>query len=1047
MPTHLRVFISSPGDVSAEREIARRVLRRLPQKPLLRDKVTITAVTWDDPEAPTPMSATETPQHSVVRYGPPPSDCDLTIVILWGRMGTRLPATELKPDQTVFASGTEWEYENARRAGKEIFVYFRQQPPQVGLDDPLFDEKRAQYLAVRHFRERFKNLDGSLNGGVNTYSDPGEFERLLERHLESFVGEQIGNGSVGAAPPSPVIPEQIDLTLYRTEILKRFQRCDLEGLTPPEREEYLQIQLRSVFTEPTARENAPPLDVPKDLLQRIESDSGQLRGNLPRQVSLEEVRRVSDVYYEQKPVPVFDLLGIPGAELIVLLGDPGSGKSTLGRYVVLSLLDDAGDSRVRSAYQGYLPVLIELRSYVALRPPAGSCQNLYQFIDELRRVDGFYPSSVALKTHLAQDGRVLFIFDGLDEIFVSKEREEIAREIRAIAINHPRARIICTSRLVGYRRKILVDAGFRHWTIQDFTPDQVKTFLQAWFAIALYDRPKEAIERRERITDALEGSLSMRSLSGNPLLLTILAIIGKTQDLPRERWRLYEHAAAVLVHHWDVNRHLRDNRVSADHIDEDDKKELLRRLAYRMQAAEGGLAGNYIHKTDLANEFEEYLRQRYDILTIEATRIARVLIQQLHERNFILAPYGTDIYGFVHRGFLEYFCAASITHRFEKTRQLSFEDLKTGIFRRHCADQTWHEVLRLVAGTIDERFTGDIVTDLCAVYQDSLNTPGNDGRSAWPLAVALQCFAEVKRLGMIAGPAKLLLGAIVTAFDRDMSHVPVLFNFLKTHVVPHLLVIGRMWPERAFLGDLLRSRTPRRYSYIYDRYFGSVIGAIGGDDALVYAAVVEYLSDDRAEEHRVLVSFALALGWHDNPQTFPLLLKLARTDRAPTVRYSAIYALAEHFHDRDLTEQLLRDKVSAGEHQFDRVPAISGLAKHYFDRTDVLTLLISQLNVQTEKFTRTVLVQAIGEYFGAQEEAHKALCNVAIADESPTSEDPAREQPNFPREAALHELVRHWPTNDQTLAILGQARLQDPTPWLREWAGIAYEKLSQRSKP
>src|SRR2546426_1720068 len=49
------------------------------------------------------------------------------------------------------------------------------------------------------------------------------------------------------------------------------------------------------------------------------------------------------------------------------------------------------------------------------------------------------------------------------------------------------------------------------------------------------------------------------------------------QELPRERWKLYDHAATVLVHHWDVNKHLRDERVDADFIAEDDKKELLRR--------------------------------------------------------------------------------------------------------------------------------------------------------------------------------------------------------------------------------------------------------------------------------------------------------------------------------------------------------------------------------------------------------------------------------------------------------------------------------------
>ena len=125
------------------------------------------------------------------------------------------------------------------------------------------------------------------------------------------------------------------------------------------------------------------------------------------------------------------------------------------------------------------------------------------------------------------------------------------------------------------------------------------------------DRPDEAKERRERILKSFKESASIRQLAGNPMLLTIMAIIGKHQELPRERWKLYDHAASVLIQHWDVNKHLKDASIDADFIGEDDKKELLRRLAFRMQSGDGGLAGNYIHREQLQDEFESYLKERY----------------------------------------------------------------------------------------------------------------------------------------------------------------------------------------------------------------------------------------------------------------------------------------------------------------------------------------------------------------------------------------------------------------------------------------------------
>src|SRR5688500_1054357 len=82
---HFRVFLSSPGDVAREREVARRLLEQLPRKPWLRGRLTLEVVAWDDPLASTPRSAVEGAQSAVERYNSPPSECDLTVAILWSR--------------------------------------------------------------------------------------------------------------------------------------------------------------------------------------------------------------------------------------------------------------------------------------------------------------------------------------------------------------------------------------------------------------------------------------------------------------------------------------------------------------------------------------------------------------------------------------------------------------------------------------------------------------------------------------------------------------------------------------------------------------------------------------------------------------------------------------------------------------------------------------------------------------------------------------------------------------------------------------------------
>lgn len=190
-PLILRVFISSPGDVAEERRLAREVMEKLERGHLLRGKVRFDIVAWDDGHAAVPMDARETPQDSVTRYIGRPSDCDLTLVILWSRIGTRLPPHVSRPDGSPYPSGTVWEYEDALAGNKPVFLYRRSAKPQIDLDDPDIEAKRAQYGAVKSFFSGLTDSDGSLRAGVNDYADPTAFSTLLREHLEAFVDERL----------------------------------------------------------------------------------------------------------------------------------------------------------------------------------------------------------------------------------------------------------------------------------------------------------------------------------------------------------------------------------------------------------------------------------------------------------------------------------------------------------------------------------------------------------------------------------------------------------------------------------------------------------------------------------------------------------------------------------------------------------------------------------------------------------------------------------------------------------------------------------------
>ena len=111
-----RIFLSSPGDVATERVEVRKLLLGLERTPLLYGRVHMDVVSWDDEFGGATMDARLTPQQAVDRSLPKPAECDLTVVLLWGRMGT--PLTDKRADGSQYLSGTEWEFEDAVRGSE-----------------------------------------------------------------------------------------------------------------------------------------------------------------------------------------------------------------------------------------------------------------------------------------------------------------------------------------------------------------------------------------------------------------------------------------------------------------------------------------------------------------------------------------------------------------------------------------------------------------------------------------------------------------------------------------------------------------------------------------------------------------------------------------------------------------------------------------------------------------------------------------------------------------------------------------------------------------
>jgi GTPase SAR1 family protein len=974
---------------------------------------------------------------------------------------------------------TEMEYRQAVKAHKDCLILLLNEdvvwPPRFVDRNHRIEDFRDE-LASHHTASYFNSSED----------------------IAAVISPAIYNWSAkhGHIPAGVVFPD-FDLEAYTETLKKHYQRLDLDALTPPQKEEYLQLQLRSIFIEQNVRENPPPVELPKELLIKLQGENefdskglidnltiedvqrareqyirnprffeGVLTGSrsktqfyigkqigfedLPQGLTLDDIRRAKNAYYEKPQRPVLDVLIEIRNKCIVILGDPGSGKSTLVRYILLSLLDTTGDKKLRSVFEGYLPILLELRSYSSLYKD-GICNTFLEFLGYLSKTEGWHLSEEGIHNYLKNDGRAVVLFDGLDEIFDPQYRERVAHHIAGFASDYPRVHIIVTSRILGYQRKVLLNGGFAHFTLQDLDKSQVQEFVKKWYALALNDHSGEAEARYQRIIRLYKESISIRQLAGNPMLLTIMAIIGKHQELPRERWKLYEHAANVLIQHWEVNKYLKDLDVFADFIDEEDKKELLRRLAYIMQGAIDGLAGNYIHRDQLQAEFESYMMQRYGQSPDRAKLIATKMIEQLRTRNFILSRYGANLYGFVHRAFLEYFCSTAFVYKFEKTREISLEEMKQDIFGRHWEEQSWHEVLRLLCCMIGEKFAGEIIKYLIVninkMWPRKFRT-----HAPWNIALAVQCLSEIRNLNMIMEPAEQLLSIVCILFqlysevgsihysqDDNSFYVDdtgVLFvtessgkmsnwnevrnydaeAFLENQIVKPSEAIGASWPGQIRLADWLNHLIPFTGKLSFARLLGIFVGTVGKGREEIRNQILNFANDE-VNGSRVLAAYAIAAGWHENSEMVSILRNFAVNDSDDNVRRAAIWANAEVLRDNPQTKLLLFQWATSGTHGDVRHQAALALTQHFRDDPQIVSAFAVWSTNELRLSVCGLAASILSQYFRDDPQTKPILTEWATRGEHSNI-----------RRAGVWALAEYFQDDPETVAILSDRAVNDESP-------------------
>lgn len=446
-----------------------------------------------------------------------------------------------------------------------------------------------------------------------------------------------------------------------------------------------------------------------------------------------ETLKNSDQSIQQEPI--LNVINRRKEANFVILGDPGSGKSTFINYLTLALASallkpgeeetyyknlETSAKGAHKVYQWdrskvWRPIRIEL-SDLADSIPEGVKKGEARYVNDYLKSHLRSIAKEALQkrfeSYLA-DGKCFVMFDGLDEVYSSLGGDNPAngkaRIVRQCIENfieaNPGNRYLVTCRLLSYQNEDvkLNNRIFQELHLAPLTEASIKYFITNWYTAITNEKRlsnAEAFARVRSLKRSCTGELY--DIARNPMLLTVMAIIHTySKMLPKYKNQLYKECIDLLLFQWNQSKLFeeedREWRI-CDLLDVPQNQLMsgLCRLAFFAQNAESRSNGEgrstRIPRSGLVRVFQPYMGGTEP----EARKKAEDISNYIEKRAGLLIGKGKNsrgelIYSFAHRGFQEYLAALYI---------LNQRGISEKIYELCIAGGFWQEVVMLAIGEL-----------------------------------------------------------------------------------------------------------------------------------------------------------------------------------------------------------------------------------------------------------------------------------------------------------------------------------------------------------
>jgi len=391
---------------------------------------------------------------------------------------------------------------------------------------------------------------------------------------------------------------------------------------------------------------------------------------------------------------------------LVILGDPGAGKTTLVNWLAWSLTSTETHREINRLFANHIPIPLILRETKVPDFRKGDKEPTLEKIFEVFTTQLFATSlrdHVPLLINLFKRGQLFFLFDGIDEL--SPAKTDWLQQAWFTLCTQPSDKAcpgVLTSRIVGYESKgfelyalnkeqldlwlsfekpdedfyqllrNLATPAIRKLGVEEIQPsnyaglatrryvapfdkDRINSFARSWYKLRINDE-KEAAITAEKFLKSLAEHASLRELRHSPLLLTFMALVYLVREkLPDGRALLYREITDAYL---DKLR----SRTSAQ-VSSDDVRKALFHLAWEAQKLRDKSEDNSKEEADSGILIPEKLviKTFGKVFEGEGEKFVHKLLDDCKHRTGLLIPRGKvgneEHYAFAHLSFQEYFAS------------------------------------------------------------------------------------------------------------------------------------------------------------------------------------------------------------------------------------------------------------------------------------------------------------------------------------------------------------------------------------------------------